>query len=138
MLSPVNYERDCNEIVSILLDHKILRGEQRQKGLVKAKALWEKLYPGEPFEVDLTAAADNAQDFKSRIEYDIAAACARQRVFYYQVSLPHYEDKKFLTKAMERYKLHLRLKRDNPGTFLVPCYDFDLIWHAHQVNPLLY
>ena len=76
MLSPVNYERDCNEIVSILLDHKILSGEQRQKGLVKAKALWEKLYPGEPFEVDLTAAADNAQDFKSRIEYDIAAACA--------------------------------------------------------------
>lgn len=138
MLSPVNYERGCNEITSTLLDHKILVGEQRQKGLIEAKALWEKLYPSEPFEVDLTAPVNNAPDFKSRLEYDIAAACTRQRVFYYQVSLPHFEDKKFLTKAVERYTWHLMLKRDNPEMFLVPCYDFDLIWHAHQVNPLLY
>ena len=86
MLSPVNYERDCNEIASTLLDHKILVGEQRQKGLIKAKALWEKLYPRKPFEVDLTAPVNNAPGFKSRLEYDIAAACTRQRVFYYQVS----------------------------------------------------
>ena len=45
MLSPVSYQRDCNEIVATLVDHKILVGEQRDKGLVKARALWEKLYP---------------------------------------------------------------------------------------------
>ena len=53
MLSPVDYQRDCNEIVATLVDHKILVGEQRDRGLVKARALWEKVYPEEPFEVDL-------------------------------------------------------------------------------------
>ena len=91
----------------------------------------------EPFEVDLTAPV-NAPGFKSRTQYDIAAACSRQRTFYYQVSLPHYGDKKFLTRALERYKQHLMLKQHNPDMFLVPCYDFDLIWHAHQVHPLIY
>ena len=138
MLSPVSYENDCNEIVSTLVDHKILIGEKRKKGLEKAMVLWKELYPSEPFEVDLAAPVSNAPDFKSRIQYDIAAACSRQRVFYYQVSLPHYGDKKFLTRALERYKQHLMLKQQNPDMFLVPCYDFDLIWHAHQVHPLIY
>ena len=138
MLSPVDYQRDCNQIVSTRLDHNILIGEQRQRGLVRARALWEELYPEEPFEVDLTAPVSNTPHFESRFEYDVEAACARQRVFNYQVSLPHYADKKFLTKAVERYKLHLYLKQQNPQTFFVPCYDFDLIWHAHQVNPAIY
>ena len=78
------------------------------------------------------------QDFESRIQYDIKSACQRQRVFYYQVSLPHYSDKTFLREAVKRYKHHLLSKQKNQDAFLVPCYDFDLIWHAHQVNPLVY
>ena len=138
MLSPITYEKDCNEVVSTLVDHKILVGEQRTKGLNRARILWKELYPSEPFEVDLTTSVGDVPDFESKIEYDIAAACDRQRVFYYQVSLPHYEDRKFLNRALERYKQHLVLKQQNPDLFLVPCYDFDLIWHAHQVHPLIY
>ena len=138
MLSPASYGNDCNEIVSTLVDHKILVGEKRERGLQKAMTLWNELYPTEPFEVDLTAPVSNVPHFKSRIEYDIAAACSRQRIFYYQVSLPHYGDKKFLTTALERYKQYLLFKQQNPEMFLVPCYDYDLIWHAHQVHPLLY
>ena len=138
MLSPTSYEKDCNEVVSTLVDHKILIGKQRTKGLERARNLWEEFYPSEPFEVDLTAPVSNAPDFESRIEYDITAACGRQRIFYYQVSLPHYGDKKFLKRALERYKQHLVLKQQNPDLFLVPCYDFDLIWHAHQVHPRVY
>ena len=138
MLLPISYEKDCNEVVSTLVDHKVLVGKQRSRGLEKARILWKQLYPSEPFEVDLTAAVSNAPEFESRIEYDITAACSRQRVFYYQVSLPHYGDKKFLTRALERYKQHLVLKQQNPDVFFVPCYDFDLIWHAHQVHPLIY
>ena len=78
------------------------------------------------------------QDFESRIQYDIKSACQRQRVFYYQVSLPHYGDKTFLREALKRYKHLLLFKQKNQDAFLVPCYDFDLIWHAHQVNPLVY
>lgn len=138
MLSPLSYERDCNEIVSSLVDHKILMGQQREKGFEKARNLWTKMYPNEPFEVDLKAPAMDVPYFKSRIQYDIAQASRRQRVFYYQVSLPHYGDKKFLRNAIERYKQHLLLKQKHQEAFLVPCYDFDLIWHAHQVHPVIY
>ena len=138
MLSPLSYERDCNEIVSVLVDHRILVGKAREKGLKKARALWNQEYPREPFEVDLNAPVTCVQDFESRIQYDIKSACQRQRVFYYQVSLPHYADKTFLREAVKRYKHHLLFKQKNQDAFLVPCYDFDLIWHAHQVNPLVY
>ena len=138
MLSPISYEKDCNKVVSTLVDHEVLVGEQRTRGLERARILWKELYPSEPFEVDLTASVGNTLNFESRIEYDITAACDRQRVFYYQISLPHYGDKKFLTRALERYKQHLMLKQENPDLFFVPCYDFDLIWHAHQVHPLIY
>lgn len=140
MLSPLDYERDCNEIVSTLVDHRILVGEQRELGLKKARRWWNQLYSstGEPFEVDLTVPLGKVPSFKSKIQYDIVAACGRQRVFNYQVSLPHFDDQCFLAEALARYKQHLMFKREHPDTFFVPCYDFDLIWHAHQVHPLIY
>ena len=113
-------------------------GKQRYKGLEKARILWTKAYPGEPFEVELNTPDVDVPSFESKIHYDIAQACSRQRVFYYQVSLPHYGDEKFLINAVERYKHHLLLKQKDPKAFLVPCYDFDLIWHAHQVQPIIY
>ena len=33
MLSPLSYERDCNEIVSVLVDHRFLVRKAREKGL---------------------------------------------------------------------------------------------------------
>ena len=34
--------------------------------------------------------------------------------------------------------MYLYLKKQHPETFLVPCYDMDLIWHTHQVNTIHY
>ena len=138
MLSPLAYERDCNVIVSTLVDHKTIVGGEREAGLQRAKLLWHQLYGNEPFEVDLTAPVGNEMPHVSRIQYDIVAACSRQRVINYKVSLPHYGDETFLRDALIRYKHHLRLKQQNLNTFLVPCCDFDLILHAHQVHPLAY
>ena len=39
----------------------------------------------------------------SALSYDIAAAAQRQAAFFYQVSLPHYQDTQFLKTALERY-----------------------------------
>jgi len=55
-----------------------------------------------------------------------------------QVSLPHYRSSHFLTNAVTRYKKFLHLKRVASDVFLVPCYDFDLVWHAHQLHPVDY
>ena len=55
-----------------------------------------------------------------------------------QVSLPHYTDRKFLSEAVNRYQRFLQLIATYPDEFFTPCYDFDLVWHAHQVHPLAY
>mmetsp|Transcript_17066 Transcript_17066/g.34542 ORF Transcript_17066/g.34542 Transcript_17066/m.34542 type:complete len:327 (+) Transcript_17066:43-1023(+) len=71
----------------------------------------------------------------SQMGYDIVAAVERQQVFNYQVSLPHFVEPVFLERAVQRYKQLLLLKQRNPDRFLVPCYDNDLVWHAHQLQP---
>lgn len=75
---------------------------------------------------------------QTAINYDLETAILRQKMFYYQVSLPHYRDPGFLREAVTRYKRYLHLKSLNSDVFLVPCYDFDLVWHAHQLHPLIY
>ncbi len=52
--------------------------------------------------------------------------------------MPHYRNKAYLLNAVERYRKFIHMKRQFPGEFLVPCYDFDLIWHSHQLHPLNY
>lgn len=44
----------------------------------------------------------------------------------------------FLEESFERYKKFLKLRQKYPRQFLVPCYDIDLMWHTHQVNPTAY
>ena len=135
MLAPCHYEQDCNNIVSGLVDHCLLR----QVALQRAKSLWEERYPHEPFEINVDEEDSYLQHtYSSRIKYNLEEACQRQFKFYYQVSLPHYCDSRFLKDAVNRYITHLRLKQKNPDVFLVPCYDFDLIWHAHQQHPIKY
>ena len=100
--------------------------------------MWEKRYPLEPFEINLDKDPYPVPQPSTRIEYNLEEACQRQSKFYYQVSLPHYRDNRFLEDAVDRYVTHLRLKQKNPDVFLIPCYDFDLIWHAHQLYPSRY
>lgn len=138
MLAPQHYEQDCNNIVSMLVDHCLLTPHQRQVGLQRAKSVWEETYPYEPFEVNVDEDPYLVQTYSSRIKYNLEEACQRQFKFYYQVSLPHYRDSRFLKDAVDRYMTHLRLKKNNPDVFLVPCFDFDLIWHAHQLHPTKY
>lgn len=67
-------------------------------------------------------------------------------------SLPHYTALKFLGDAIDRYVNFLllkvgflqvinqrhRLQQTYSDQFFTPCYDFDLVWHTHQVHPLAY
>lgn len=139
MLAPYNYEQDCINCISKVVDHTPLGGLQRKEALEKAKYLWERDYPDEPFDIELNQPPNMLTVYKkSKIQYDLEEACYRQSKFYYQVSLPHYKDDKFLEKAVERYEHHLQLKKQNPQVFAVPCYDFDLIWHVHQLHPVNY
>ncbi|KAK3720923.1 hypothetical protein QZH41_004054 [Actinostola sp. cb2023] len=127
--------QDC---ISHFYWQRILPHDYRSKNLTIGRSLWQTINPGEPFDVDLLNPPQYIPEYKSQLQYDIRSAAQRQSKFYYNVSLPHYKDQEFLKAAVDRYKHHLHLKKTNPQLFAVPCYDFDLIWHVHQLYPLTY
>lgn len=136
LLAPVAYSTDCVTNYGCVIDHVIPEEGNYQQSLAFAERYWAQKYPAIPFSVDLFGSdIDEGQLERSRsfeFLYDLVAAASRQRMFYYQVSLPHYRDEKFLGKCLERYKKFLFLKRKHPDTFLVPCYDMDIMWHTHM------
>eukprot|EP01018_Ginkgo_biloba_P035013 Gb_25938 [translate_table: standard] len=147
-LNPLQYENDCLRFFGRLLDAPTPCGKDSHASAMNITAkLWENAYPTEPFSLDLDA-ADHFSEYKSqrhmrsdapRIQYDLAAAIIRQRSFFYQVSLPHMSDERFLRAAEERYKGYLYLIKKCCGkSFNVPTYDIDLMWHSHQLNPVAY
>lgn len=146
MLAPYYYEKDCTNLVNKIIDHKLMYDSIRQAAVERTKQLWAVRFKNEPFEPYLDAGNEavtcngyhSADEYRPKCSYDLVGAVSRQRVFYYQVSLPHYMDSCFLRSAVLRYKKYLFLKKTNPDMFLVPCYDFDLVWHAHQLHPLIY
>ena len=138
MLSPRAYERDCQEIVQTVVDHTLKSKTDYEKALTKSRQLWMQRYQKEeePFSIDYCG--EKGHVYESKITYNIIEAASRQKAFYYHVSLPHYRDTKFLETSLERYKKFLHLKQELPDEFIVPCYDIDLIWHSHQLNPRVY
>lgn len=142
ILAPYYYQKDCQRLLNCVPDHKLLSEAQRLTAMERAKSIWEATYKNEPFEISLDKMMQSIDtsdgNFQSKCNYDLEAAVGRQRMFYYQVSLPHYKDSAFLKDGLLRYKKYLFLKKTYPDTFLVPCYDFDLIWHSHQLHPHAY
>lgn len=143
MLSPYDYETDCRRLVGKTIDHAVLPSSEFALWRRNCLPLWQISYPSEPFDYDRSIdrmIAVNVQlpPHESRCAYDLNAAVRRQANFFYQVSLPHYRSQTFLENAFSRYKMFLNLKKRNPREFLVPCYDIDIMWHTHQLHPLIY
>jgi hypothetical protein len=135
MLAPQAYNDDCMRLLGRIAGHKFFLSEkERINATGKTRTLWNQFYGStEPFD-----SPSMIPDFASQLSYDIRAAAKRQKSFFYNVSLPHYRNKAFRAKAVERYKKFLHLKRVNPRLFTVPMYDVDLIWHTHQAHPIAY
>lgn len=138
MLAPIAYYRDCHKIVGRLVDSKVRNTHDTYAAAQESSSLWRAAYPNVPYRLDPGDEMSPDPDFVSQLSYDVASAALRQTAFHYQVSLPHYRDRKYLEGALRRYKMFLFLKQKHPEAFLVPCYDIDLIWHAHQLHPLIY
>ena len=141
-LSPAAYRADCWAVVGRMVDHKLCPRETLEEQRLRTRKIWEEKYPEEPFDLtDQGGQGDenrNYAGFESKISYKLVAAAERQSSFYYQVSLPHFRDRSFREDSLLRYKMFLLLKKKNPSKFLVPCYDIDLLWHTHQLNPQRY
>ena len=137
MLRPRKYISDCKALVGSVINHKLKTLNEYESDKKKSKILWENKYPDVPFDVDITRKMHGSAElgFESKIAYDVIAAAGRQKEFFYNVSLPHYKDPKFLQQGKDRYQKMLYLKQEAPNQYLVPCYDNDVIWHTHQLNP---
>lgn len=145
MLSPYAYERDCLKLVGKPVDHRVLSPNELDQARERTRPIWEEMFPTEPFDwgtprgSGVAVGLEAAEDYVSRCSYNLeTAAVDRQSKFFYQVSLPHYRTPRFLSTAIARYKRFLLLKKSNAEEFLVPCYDFDLVWHTHQLHPGAY
>ena len=165
MLAPQLYRKDCLSIFGRIFGHVLDPEHVMEQKRENAKLIWDQEYPVESFyeeekdeekahsqrlvnleyetlsmyECQLTHYVLFSRLRSTRLTYNIMGAVERQRKFFYQVSLPHYLETVFLTKAFDRYGKFLHLHKTNvTNSFLVPCYDIDLIWHAHQLNPDLY
>ena len=158
MLSPTLYKSDLENNSDLgRIIHHLPRPNKEMEVLRRAtRPLWKEMFPKEPYKLEPTIDSPHDHpDFKSksvskalvilnqdlldvycyvfRFEYDIEGAALRQKAFFYQVSLPHYELNHFQEGAISRYKMFLTLKKAHPEQFLVPCYDIDIAWHTHQV-----
>uniref|UniRef100_A0A914KN17 Uncharacterized protein n=1 Tax=Meloidogyne incognita TaxID=6306 RepID=A0A914KN17_MELIC len=131
MLSPVSYREDCVAICGTVVDHKLLSADEIQQRYEQSVSAWNNFCPEEPYEF----LSSSSKPYKQKSKYDIVEAVQRQRNFNYQISLPHYTSPRFLNDAIDRYINFLQLKQTYSDQFLTPCYDFDLVWHTHQVHP---
>ncbi|GMT28513.1 hypothetical protein PFISCL1PPCAC_19810, partial [Pristionchus fissidentatus] len=136
MLSPLHYDEDCISICGRVIDHKLLSSDEIQKRYESSLRAWDSFCAPEPY--DFMSHSTTSKEYIPKSKYDLISAVQRQRNFNYQVSLPHYTSTQFLTDAVKRYIEFLLLKQTYPDQFLTPAYDFDLIWHTHQVHPLNY
>lgn len=161
-LNPVQYIKDCESHYGKLLDAPLIT-DDADEAANSTKLLWDCLYPQEKYDLNfkeydnvvlgeskdttLDSISPQNQEFEvlaakggsRKIMYDLEAAVARQRSFYYQVARIHMSDERFLKVALQRYKGFLYLlKLSNLKVFMVPTYDIDLIWHSHQRIPKAY
>ncbi|XP_022802893.1 uncharacterized protein LOC111340328 [Stylophora pistillata] len=132
------YEEDCRNIVFREVDHRINVELEKEEALFRARTLWEKAYPTEPFEVDLEHLPSYVPKYICNLRCDLQEASCRLRNLYHNTSLPHYRDSFFLMSSLRRYKQHLILTKENPDIVLVPCCDVDLIWKTHLLHPSSY
>ena len=142
MLSPYYYQKDCMSILGFVPSHTVPSPKDYSKNISKSEAIWRAMYtePAQPFSVnaesDSIQGNFNQSDLQtSAITYNLFEAIDRQKHFFYQVSLPHYKDDIFISTAVDRYHKFLKLKSSNSDLIVVPCYDIDLVWHAHQNLP---
>ena len=139
MLCPKIYAKDCDKVVAKVPNHRFHGNNDRgRRALDTARDIWCETNPQEPFEVNFNDIPYDQPHYKTEFKYDIVSASARQMAFYYHVSLPHFSLMTFLEQALHRYSKFVNLKKGHPDNFIVPMYDVDLVWHAHQLCPSEY
>lgn len=86
----VRYKSDCEEFYGRVLDNSGVLSSVNGNCKLKTEDLWKRLYPEEPYELDLNRVDSEDISVKSSTlekctKYDLVSAVKRQSPFYYQV-----------------------------------------------------
>ena len=145
MLRPLVYRRDCRLMLKRTLSHSFPRKSNLVDGINRAIELWYEKYPKDGYNtirneefIATSRKIGKLRDTPSKLAVKLPVISKSQIHFCYQVSLPHYRDREFLQAALNRYKLFLCLKRQNPDAYLTPPIDIQLMWYTHMCYPLEY
>lgn len=138
LLSPHEYRNDLIDKYGHIFDHSCPNLVDMLEKQQRTLSLWEN-NTGTTFDYSLDQSVNSAYDsFKTNFFCDLYKLSQSQKIYYYQVCLPHFSSLKYLKKALKRYKQYLHLKQLNPCVCLQQCYAIDIIWRSHQLNPKAY
>ncbi|XP_050211883.1 glycine-rich domain-containing protein 1-like [Mercurialis annua] len=141
-LNPVRYIVDCKQLYGKILGNRNVVSSTEAIYKDQTEEIWNQMYPDEPYELNMNIQISSATDRSISTTYDLISAVKRQSSFYYQVSGSYMNDDAYLEGSVARYRGFLHLIKRNQeralGEFCVPTYDIDLIWHAHQLQPVAY
>ncbi|TGZ69264.1 hypothetical protein CRM22_003830 [Opisthorchis felineus] len=122
MLDPVVYRQDCQRMFGNLVEHRLSSSKKEKQITDKARAMWQSHHPKEPFDfdpkrtgyvkiLDKTQCNGRPVQYGTKISDGVASVMKCHPHFFYQVSLPHYQEVDFLERAERRYKMFLHLKK---------------------------
>ncbi|CAL8074256.1 unnamed protein product [Calicophoron daubneyi] len=163
MLNPLCYRQDCQHITGRLVEHRLVSHRKSKQMINKARTLWQSRYPGDPFDFDPNRTGYrhlidswNSKNNLNRMSCDLLTTAQTSPHFFYQVSLPHFQQREFLKDAVRRYRQFLHVRKlfffivqapSNPPTAeaLLNTADLDylpndieLAWRAHLFHPRIY
>jgi len=88
----VRYKSDCEQFYGRVLDNSGVLSSVDGNCKLKTEDLWKRLYPDEPYEldldnIDLEDISEKSSALEKCTKYDLVSAVKRQSPFYYQVTL---------------------------------------------------
>lgn len=135
MLDPYAYEADCVTIAGKVFPHHLPTLAQR-KSDHDTRKLWNAMYQDRiPFKMDVDTVQAKPTPYQSVISCDLLQAVNDYRLFARQVSLPHYEDDKFLEIGLHTYLLDAQLGDQRKISYP---YHKGFVWKTHMLNPYAY
>ena len=136
ILTSLDYRRYCQDRFGKIVDHQFEESvKEEDEARDRGKALWEEHFPEERFEASSGSGSSQKDSGLSEV---IFQSEEKQATFFYQVSLSHFRDRKFVDSAVYRYRKLLGLKAAHPTADLCPTADIEVVRHAHVLHPAAY
>lgn len=86
----MRYKSDCEQLFGRVLDNSGVVSSVNGNCKSKTEDLWKRLYPEEPYDLDLDEVdsvdiSEKSSNLEKCTKYDLVSAVKRQSPFYYQV-----------------------------------------------------